>query len=181
MKSIRHVASGLDVAEAVKQIQAHPHIWNTHRERMEQYGSPHNGASDIWVRYRDWAEYTGDWAAFHEPHESVWYPVAATIPAVWTLSRKVQRMLGMKSLGGVLVTKVPPGGEIKPHTDGGWHAAHYLKYAVQLQGNKDQAFCFEDSELRPEPGDLYTFDNSKTHWVKNDSDADRMTLIICVR
>jgi quercetin dioxygenase-like cupin family protein len=107
--------------------------------------------------------------------------VHAAIPAVWSLARKVKRHVGAKTLGGVLVTKIPPGGRVEPHVDGGWHASHYDKYAVQLKGNAQQAFCFEDSELRPEPGDLYTFDNSKLHWVTNDSDSERMTLIICLR
>ena len=181
MTSIRHLTSGFDVSEALKQIQAHPEIWNTHRERQEQYGSPHNGVSDVWVRYRPWEQYTGDWRLFHEEHESAWYPVVHTIPAVWSLVRKVVRYVGGGKLGGVLITKIPPGGEVAPHIDDGWHAAHYAKYAVQLQGNQQQTFCFADSELRPEPGDLYTFDNSKLHWVRNDSDSDRMTLIICVR
>jgi len=179
--SIHHVASGFHVAEAVKQLDAHPEVWNLHRERTEMYGTPHNGVSDVWVRYRDWAEYTGDWPAFHEEHASVWYPCVAVLPAVWSLVRKVKRHVGAKTLGGVLVTKIPPGGRVEPHVDGGWHASHYDKFAVQLKGNQDQAFCFEDSELRAEPGDLYTFDNSKLHWVVNDSDSERMTLIICLR
>lgn len=181
MPSIQHVTSGFDVAQAVEQIQAHPEVWNTHRERTEAYGTPHNGVSDIWVRYNDWSAYTGDWHAFHEEHESVWYPVIATLPAVWSLCRKVKRHVGADTLGGVLITKVPPGGRVEPHIDGGWHARHYDKYAVQLQGNQQQAFCFEDAELRAEPGDLYTFDNSRLHWVTNDSDSDRMTLIICLK
>jgi quercetin dioxygenase-like cupin family protein len=181
MTSIRHVASGFNVAEAVKQLDAHPEVWNLHRQRTEMYGTPHNGVSDVWVRYRDWAEYTGDWQAFHEEHTSVWYPCVAVLPAVWSLARKVKRHVGAKTLGGVLVTKIPPGGRVEPHVDGGWHASHYEKFAVQLKGNDRQAFCFEDSELRAEPGDLYTFDNSKLHWVVNDSDSERMTLIVCVR
>jgi hypothetical protein len=179
-ESIRHLAAGFDVSQAVKQIQEHPEVWNTHRARTESYGTPHNGVSDIWVRYNDWTNYTGDWDAYNDPHESVWFPVIHTLPAVWSLVRKVKRYVGGE-LGGVLITKVPPGGQVAPHVDGGWHAGHYTKYAVQLQGNQDQEFWFEDSQLRPEPGDLYTFDNSKLHAVYNRSDSDRMTLIICIR
>lgn len=178
---IRHLASGFDVSEALKQIEAHPEVWNTHRQRTEMYGTPHNGVSDIWIRYRPWEQYAGDWAAFHDEHVSEWYPVIHKLPAVWSLVRKVKRHVGAETLGGVLITKVPPGGRVEPHIDGGWHASHYDKYAVQLQGNQDQRFWFEDCELRPEPGDLYTFDNSKLHAVYNDSDSDRMTLIICLK
>src|SRR5690348_8235569 len=103
--SIRHVASGFDVAEAVKQLDAHPEVWNLHRQRTDMYGTPHNGVSDVWVRYRPWEQYTGDWPAFHAEHESAWYPCISKLPAVWSLTRKVKRFVGAKTLGGVLVTK----------------------------------------------------------------------------
>jgi hypothetical protein len=179
--SISHIAAGFDVRPLLGQLEAHPELWNAHRERLEQYGSPHSGVSDIWVRYNPWENYTGDWAAFHEEHESAWYPAVTKIPAAWSLSRRVMRRVGGSRLGGVLITRIPPGGSVAPHIDQGWHARFYGKYAIQVEGGPDQAFCFEDAELRPEPGDLYTFDNSRLHWVRNDSDHNRTTLIICIR
>jgi uncharacterized cupin superfamily protein len=178
---IRHIESGLPVSALVEQLDRHPEAWNTHRMRTEAYGTPHNGIDDIWVRYNAWENFHGDPQAFNAEHVSSWYPVIADIPAAWSLARRVMRRVGGKKLGGVLITRIPPGGEVKPHIDHGWHAGHYEKFAVQVKGNKDQAFCFDDAELRPEPGDLYTFDNSFRHWVKNDSDSERITLIICIR
>ena len=70
---------------------------------------------------------------------------------------------------------------MKPHIDGGWHAAYYGKFALQVKGNEDQAFHFQHAHLSALPGELYTFDNSKMHWVTNDSDEERVTLIICIR
>lgn len=180
MTPIWSVASGFDVAPLVEQLDACT-AWNRHRERTEMYGTPHNGVSDIWVRYNAWDNYKGDWRAFHDEHESVWYPVVSDIPAAWSLARKVKRLVGADTLGGVLITKVPPGGEVAPHVDGGWHAKHYRKIAVQVKGNQKQAFCFEDAELRAEPGDVYEFDNSRLHWVVNESPSDRITMIVCVR
>jgi len=181
MSSIQSLGERFDVSQALAQIAAHPDAWNRHRMRTEAYSTPHGKVSDIWVRYNDWANFDGDPQAFNGPHESVWYPVVCDLPAVWSLVRRVMRYTGMRTLGGVLITRIPPGGEVKPHVDHGWHAQQYEKFAVQLQGNEQQAFCFEDSSLSPEPGDLYTFDNSRLHWVTNDSDIDRMTLIVCLR
>lgn len=181
MPPIYHVASGFDVAPLVAQIQAHPEIWNTHKMRTEAYGTPHNEVSDIWVRYNDWANFTGDIQAFNGPHESTWYPVVETIPAVLPLCADVMRVTGLSQLGGVLITKIPPGAQVAPHVDGGWHAGHYLKFALQLLGGPDQEFWFEDATLSADAGDLYTFDNSKLHAVYNRSDRDRMTCIICLR
>jgi hypothetical protein len=179
---IRNLRSGFDVSRLVDQLDANPHVWNTHKLRTEAYGTPHLQVSDIWVRYNAWENYDGDAAKFVlEPHKSEWYGVTEYIPAVVKLVVDVFNAVEGRELGGVLITKIPPGGSVAPHVDNGWHARYYEKYAVQIKGNKDQAFCFDGMELRPEPGDMYTFDNSKTHWVNNDSDSDRITLIVCIR
>lgn len=90
-------------------------------------------------------------------------------------------IVGGDRLGMVLITRIPPRGRVEPHIDSGWHAGYYAKYAVQIKGNAGQAFHFDGESLSPEPGDLYTFDNSKLHWVTNDSDEERITCIICIR
>ena len=59
-----------------------------------------------------------------------------------------------EQLGGVLITKVPAGKEVKPHTGPGWHARYYEKFAVQLQSAPGQRFCFEGESLESKPGDL---------------------------
>lgn len=181
MKSIRMLASGFHVDPLLEQIDAHPNVWNTHRMRTEHYGTAHGAVSDIWVRYNDWANFTGDPQAFNGPHESVWYPVCDVLTAVKPLVESVMRAVGGGELGGVLITRIPPGGEVRPHQDHGWHAEHYEKFAVQLRSAPGQAFCFEDAWLSPMPGDLYTFINQRTHWVINPTERERMTLIVCIR
>jgi hypothetical protein len=180
--SIQHIASGFDVTPLLRQLEDHPELWNEYTLRTNRYRTPHSDVSDIWVRFNAWKNYTDSSVDFTmKPHESEWYPCISHIPAAWSLARKVMRLVGGKKLGGVLITKIPPGGEVKPHVDSGWHATYFTKYAIQVKGNKRQGFYFSDAELHPESGDLYTFDNSFTHWVKNESDEERITLIICIR
>ena len=170
---IRQVDAGWNVQMLVDQLAKNPQLWNEHPERTEASESPHHGVSDIWVRYNP----TGE----NVEHVSEWYPCVHAIPAAWSLAKRVMRRSGAKRLGGVLLTRIPPGGEVKPHIDGGWHAGFYEKYAVQIKGTRDQGFFFDDSELHPVAGDVYTFDNSKSHWVKNETEHERITLIVCVR
>lgn len=175
------IGSGFDVAPLLAQIRANPDVWNRHTLRTDAYGTPHGGVSDIWVRYNAWENFNGDVAAFNGPHASSWYPVVRQIPAIKPLVFDVMRYVEGEQLGGVLITRIPPGGCVAPHVDHGWHAGYYAKFAVQLCGNDRQAFCFDDAQLSAKPGDLYTFDNAQRHWVTNDSDDERMTLIICIR
>lgn len=180
---IRAFGARFDVGPLVRQLDAHPEAWNRHTLRTQGYAAtPHKAISDIWVRFRDWAEFDGDAAKFsNTEHTSVWYPVVQELPAAWSLARRVLHRVRGSRLGGVLITRIPPGGEVLPHADQGWHAQFYEKFAVQVKGNKDQAFCFDGCELRPEAGDLYTFDNSRVHWVKNESPTERITLIVCIK
>lgn len=180
--SIRALPQKYDVAQAVAEIDRQPDVWNRHRDRLDRYGSPHTQVDDIWVRFNAIESMAKNPVAFFQgEHESDWYPVADQLPAVRALVDEVYRDVGGARLGGVLITRIPPGGRVEPHIDTGWHAGYYDKFAVQLKGNAQQAFCFEDARLSPMPGELYTFDNSKLHWVTNDSDEDRMTLIVCIK
>lgn len=175
---IRALDMKVRVSEAQSQLD-NPEVWNKHDTRRLAYA--HKGIDDIWVRFRDLADWDGDPKTINDPHASIWYPVVGSLPAIWSIVRKVYRAVGGKELGGVLITRIPPGGRVEPHIDHGWHARHYEKFAVQIKGDERQAFCFESGSLSANDGDVYTFDNSFTHWVTNDSDRERITLIICIK
>jgi hypothetical protein len=170
---IKQIGSGVNVAPMVWALQQHPELWDQHTARTQDPSSPHHDLSDIWVRYAKDGEGAG-------PHESVWYPCADLLPVkgiVYDLMRFVQG----DQLGGVLITKIPAGKECKPHSDPGWHARYYDKFAVQLQSAPGQRFCFEGESLESKPGDVYYFDNAHTHWVTNPTPYDRITLICCIK
>jgi hypothetical protein len=178
---IRYLASDLPVSGLLEELDANPQVWDEHTSRTKPDNSPHHGLSDIWVRYNDWANFTGDTKAFNDEHDAVWLEPSIVLPSAKKLAKSVMAMVGGDRLGMVLITRIPAGGKVLPHIDQGWHARYYDKYAVQIKGNADQAFHFDGESLSPEPGDLYTFDNAYTHWVTNDSDVERITCIICIR
>lgn len=166
-----------DVGPAVEQIEEHPELWNQYSVR--RYG-PHSTISDIWVRYNAWENFK-DRESFNGPHESVWYPAGKILTEVRELVFELMYRVQAERLGGVLITKVPAHDSVKPHIDQGWHATYYEKFAIQLASAPGQAFQFENESLAAKPGESYTFDNSQVHWVTNESDEDRMTLICCLR
>lgn len=180
-KSIQYLASELPIAGVLEELESNPQLWDQHTSRTKPENSPHHGLSDIWVRYNDWANFTGDTKAFNEEHDAVWLDPAEHLPSVKRLAKLVMALVGGDRLGMVLLTRIKPYGSVLPHVDSGWHAGYYAKYAVQIKGNAAQAFHFDGESLSAEPGDLYTFDNSKSHWVTNDSDDERITCIICIR
>jgi len=168
-----------DVSALQEQLE---HVqWDTIRLRTEHPQSPHHEVSDIWVRYNPIENYDGDMRKFNSEHIPEWYPVAEELSEAVRISHSLSMEFQALTLGAVLITKIPAGKQVYAHVDQGWHARTFDKFAVTVKGNPAQAFHFENEYLVTHPGDLWTFDNSHPHWVTNDSDEDRITLIICLR
>lgn len=181
MNCLKPISGRIEVGPVLAELAANPKLWDAFDFRTDSPVSPHRELSDIIVRYNARENFTGDRAAFNEPHESVWYPCVRELPSVIPIALEVMHLVEGERLGMVLITRIPAHKECYAHRDVGWHARYYDKYAVQLASAPGQAFCFEGESLSAEPGEIYSFENSQVHWVTNDSDFERMTMIICVR
>jgi hypothetical protein len=177
-----HLLDRINVSEAVRQLDAHPELWNQHRHRKDAPGSPHNQMDDIWLRYRAFQELREP-ADYLKPHFAEFYPAWHELPAIRTIVRRVFVSVPAVYLGGVLITRIPPGGKILPHHDrGGWHAEtmNYKVY-VPLKANPECVNRCEDESVVMKPGEVWTFDNLKVHSVENNGETERVTLIISMR
>lgn len=175
MSPIRLLWTGVDVAPMQAALAAHPELWNQNTERTAPEHSPHHGLDDIWPRYADPETMRDDGS-----HDSIWYAASDVLP-VRDLTFPLMAAVRGERLGGILITRIKPGKVCKPHTDPGWHARYYQKFAVQIEAAPEQAFHFEAESLVTKPGDVFWFDNSHTHWVTNDSQTDRITMIVCIK
>ena len=70
---------------------------------------------------------------------------------------------------------------IARHTDAGWHAQYYDKFFVPVLNAEGAVFGFDDGIIAPKLGQAWWFDNSNPHWVDNNSDTDRIAMIVCIR
>lgn len=176
------IATDFDVKPLQERLVNHPELFGKYDFRGTAYNSPHTQMRDIWVRYNDIQPYLkrGDLTGFNDEHASSWYPVSFEMPEVFPLVIQVMERVQGKRLGGVLITKIPPGGGIAPHTDSGWHAEHYDKYYVPLLNRPGATFNFPDGAIAPTEGEVYWFRNDVPHWVINSSDSDRIAMIVCV-
>lgn len=177
------VATDLDVLPLQTAILRQPKLFGKYPQRGNFEGSPHSEMKDIWVRYNDVEPYLkkGSLDGFADEHDSVWYPSAYAIPQVRKVVFDLMRIVEGERLGGVLITKLPPKGIIEKHSDGGWHAEYYDKYFVPILNEEGATFCFEDGVIHPKIGEAYWFDNSVPHWVENNTDSDRIAMIVCIR
>lgn len=180
------ISEGIDVSELARQLDENPELWDANTSRKTHAGSPHTQMSDIWVRYNDKRRLDlNNLAAFNNEHVPVWYPawekLTALRPILFDLMAKVQGEM----IGGVLITRIPPGMGIAPHVDLGWHVDQYDKFYLSVRSAPGADFiCEHDGvteRLNPKPGEIYLFDNRKCHSVENKSDQDRITAIMCIR
>ena len=173
---------GIDVLPAVMQLQDNPQLWNEHPERTAAPDSPHYGVPDVWLRYRDQNELAAaDYR--NEPHFPVWYPAWGLLPALRPIVFAIMARCEATHLGGILLTRISPGGRVQPHDDrGGWHAEfHRCKVYVPLMGNDRCINRCADETVCMVPGTAWMFDNLVEHEVRNDGTTPRVTLIVSMR
>lgn len=177
------VADNLDVKPLQVALLRQPALFGKYPQRGEFKGSPHSEMKDIWVRYNDAKPFIekNDFTGFDSEHESIWYPAAYALPQVRKIVFDLMRIVEGEQLGGILITKLPPKGKIEKHTDGGWHANFYDKYFIPILNEDGATFEFEDGVIKPKIGEAWWFNNAVPHWVVNDTDSDRIAMIVCIR
>jgi hypothetical protein len=176
MNAFHRLLTGVNV-EAVKfQLMLHPELWDVHQERKKAPGSPHSAMSDIWIRWREGER--GEHAFLPE-----WMPAWHVLPALRPIVFGLMSAVGGTFLGGVLITRIPPGGSILPHDDRGtWHAENMnVKLYVPIFSNAGCVNVCEQESVVMAEGEAWYFDNLRTHSVENHGDSARVTLIVCMR
>lgn len=151
--------------------------WNANKLRTTN-NSPHREADDIWARFGDLNDPN---VAADKPFQAHWY-YQDLRRVLEPLVNAVYHHVQGKELGGVLITRIPPGKQVFPHIDRGWHATHHSKYCICVSATDKQVFAFDDASLVCKTGDVFFFDNSYRHWVKNDDASEpRISVICCIR
>ena len=179
LKAFNKIKSGLDIKLVAKELEDNKYLFGEFNARKEA-GPVHSEMNDIWLRYGDISGMieSGDYSKIAQEHDSIWLQ---DLPECKKLCFAVMSLVDGERLGGVLITKLPPGGEILPHTDSGWHAEYYDKYYIPIANGKGSVFGFDSGIIDPMIGDVWAFDNSYTHWVKNNSSIDRIAMIVCIK
>ena len=180
MPSFSRICDNIDVSQVVIELDENKALFGEIDIRKNNINSPHIEMEDIWFRYKDLNEMiaSGDYSTLCDEHDSIWLK---DLPHAKRLCLDVMALVGGERLGGVFITKLPPGGKIKSHIDGGWHAKYYDKYYVPIKNVKGSVFGFIDGDIDAVVGEVWKFDNSIPHWVFNNSNSERIAMVICIK
>lgn len=179
MKPFSKIHSGIDVKAAQKELRDNCHLFGEFNARKNS-GPVHAQMDDIWLRYGDINAMikSGDYSKIAEEHDAIWLQ---DLPECKKICFEVMRLVDGERLGGVLITRIPSGGQILPHKDSGWHAEYYSKVYVPIDNKPGAVLGFESGDIDPNNGDAWMFDNSFIHWVNNHSNEERVAMIICIK
>jgi quercetin dioxygenase-like cupin family protein len=169
------LATGIDTSRLMLDLSMSPQLWNENRLRKEYPNSPHAQVDDIWLRFQS---VDGNVIDEHECIEyAAWHKLHSARHMVHTLLRQVE---GVR-VGRVVITRLPPGGTIARHADGGSPAEYYERFQIALNARPGVTFCVGDGAFEQRTGDIHWFNNQLEHEVVNNSDDDRVVMIVDIR
>lgn len=94
------------------------------------------------------------------------------------LEKILQNRFGTGYPVRIVFTKLPRYSEIKRHRDLTPSFVANRRFHVPIKTNKDVIFGVHDKVIHMEEGGVYQINNFKEHFVKNNSNEDRIHLIV---
>lgn len=186
MKHFNLIERGIDITQLSLALQRNEHLWSQDARRTTFEGTSHGATNDIWVRYND-PKKSESLNELSKEHYPIWLPPYYSLPQIRPIVYGLMSRLSAAHLGGVLITRIPSGGSVKPHSDmGSWHAEFYqTKIYIPIQSSPDCVnYAGEEGDeesVRMAPGDAWFMNNLVTHRVENGGRDARITLIVCLR
>lgn len=179
MRNFVKIADGVDVVPLLLAVARQPHLWNQNTLRTQHPGTAHAEVDDIWLRFNEIPDGQPELVA--DATECINYPAFAALPQARPLIFGLMAKVEGERLGRCMITRLKPGGRILPHEDMGAPATYYERYHVVLLSEPGCVFAAGDEKVHMRTGEVYWFDNTQTHEVWNNSQEDRVHLIVDIR
>lgn len=177
MRHFQRIAEGVDVFPVLHALQRQPELWNQHPIRTTHHGTAHSEVDDILVFFNDIANPE----TVANDREVVPFPAWEKLPQLRPILFNLMRAVEAVRLGRVMITRLPPGGAITPHVDGGAPADWFERYHICLQASPGNVFRAGNEAVSFKAGDVWAFDNRQLHSVANNGADDRIVVIVDLR
>jgi hypothetical protein len=190
MRNFFLISSGVDVTRAQIELRANEDLWNKNTLRQMAPGSPHREVEDVWLRMNDMTKcrQADSDPVFVDHREAINYPAMSKLPYVRQLVMSLMASVQGERLGRVMISRLSPGAQIKPHSDIGpdltkWYdnEPYFSRFHVVLQGLPGSIFYCGEEEVNMRTGEIWLFRNDLEHSVVNNSSDDRIHVIADIR
>ena len=179
MSRFTNIAHGYDMVPLALELARNEDLWDRNPARRTYPGSPHAAMTDITARYMPEDQIT--LATRMTEHRNVFWPAWYKLPSLRLLVMSLMTRVQAVELGSIIITRLPPGKMIQPHSDkGGWASAFYnCKCHCTVSGSA--IVTCDNEQCLFETGSIYTFDNLFVHSVENRGECDRISVILSLR
>jgi hypothetical protein len=190
VKNFLRIGQGTDVTKLLLAIQRRPELWKEDTYLRDYPQGPFKQIESIMLRFPVKGVYETekelqDHLSKYDPHENIDYPAYAALTEARPLVMNLMHYVGGERLGRVMINKIAPGGHIYPHADTPLHAEYYSRFHIVLQSSRGVDFrCGKDDDeehVWMAPGECWWFNNKLEHEVFNNSDTDRIHMIVDIR
>jgi hypothetical protein len=161
-----------DVSELSSIVEGFGIEWRLDTSRQNQPNSVHMNTNTYYLR-----SFKPGW----EPHEKLMvFPLANDIK-VLSIADKIMKDLEVVHGGKVslaMIVKLLPDSDIIPHADESKYLGIVRRHHIPLKTNKNVLFHVNGESINMEVGECWEINNSRVHHVTNNSQEDRIHLII---
>lgn len=179
MKNFQPIAS-IDPAPLLNQILRQPDLWKADTYLRDYPQGPFGEVDTIFLRFPP-ASVTELERNAKDQHECVWMDGWVHLPAARSIVFGMMSTVQGERLGRVMINRIKAGGHIYPHADTPEHATYWDRYHAVLKSGPGCNFRCGDEVVNMKTGDVWWFQNALEHEVLNNSDDDRLHLIIDIR
>lgn len=118
---------------------------------------------------------------FYDQHESIDYPAYAILSEARQMVMGLMAYVQGERLGRVMINKIASGGKIYPHADTPEHTDYYTRFHIVLQSGVGCYIRADDEQLEMRGGEVFWFNNKLEHEVVNNSNTDRISMVIDIK
>jgi len=180
MRRFLKISDGVEPLPLRLELARNEHLWDQRPDRRTYAGTPHAAMTDITVRYMPEADLT-DLEVRRREHRNVFWPAWHALPSLRPVVFGLMARVMAVELGSILITRLPPGKSIEPHSDAGNWAPEYYNTKAHWTVQGSALVTCADEACRFDTGSIWTFNNLLVHSVECIGDSDRVSCIISMR
>lgn len=183
MSNAIRITRGIDPSIALMELGRNAKLWELETFRQDFSGSPHLHTKSIFCRVTD--EFKA-----RDPEQVVGahmleasdFHAYESLPSVYGLVSGLMKRVNGERIGCVMVVKLAAGKSIEAHIDEGEYPKYYDRFHIALSGGANGAlYRIGDKKFRMLPGEVWWFQNLIEHEVFNDSNEDRINIIVDIK
>lgn len=186
MKNFLRIAERVDVIPLALKLQRKPWLWKQDTYLRDYPQGPFGEIESILLRFPtksvvETEEELAKHFSTYDQHECVDQAPYAVLTEARPIVMALMHRVGGERLGRIIINKIAPGGRIYPHEDTPAHAEYYDRFHVVIQSAPGVQFNAGDESVYMATGEVWWFDNSAMHEVINNSDTDRIHMVVDIR